>query len=710
MIRGVIEFGLKKPVLNHFLLLFLFILSIFAYYDISKEIFPPSKLDAVAITGTYSGASSDLLDKMAVEEIEDELANISEASKINSSIKNGYFKIIVTLKDGYKAEDVLEDIKDIITNSKKNLPSDMNEPAVSVAEHSYPLVTVAVFGDSKKEELLRISKKLKSEFSKLGDLSSITINGDSDKEIVVSFDTSKIEAYGLSRIDVVNQLSQISTIFPAGTIKDKKTHYYLSTANGEKDIKKLEKTILKIGDKRVYLGDIANIDLLYGDVSTISHFNAKRNIAISINKSEDGDSIELVKKIKEILKDYKGQYKDLEFATYTDTSVWIKNRLNTVVSNIIFGLFLLFLALLFFINRTIAIVVAIGIPTSFMIALIWAEYLGYSMNMLTLLGALIALGMLVDEAIVVGENIYRHMEMGKERMQAAIDGAMEVYPAVLTATATTIFAFLPILMMTGETGRFMKMLPVMIAILLLSSLFEAFFFLPLHAKQIFRINLKRKKADYLWDKTKALYLWLLDKFLYGKYAALIGLIAIIVVSTALLLKNTKFQLLPDFDTTEVYISGSVGVGHTIEETGATVQKIEDKLMKHINMSTDISSVSSVIGLKLDGQYQPQMEGFYFHIFINLYERAPVNFFDKYINPYLSPKYDDSEMKRYKSAQVLEKELQELLKDELKSKEYEEINIFAPKAGIVKNDIELAVSGSNDNGRYAVNELKKALGT
>ena len=708
MIRTIIEFAIKKPVLNHFLLLFLLILSAFAYRDISKEIFPPSKLDAVSITGSYSGASSDLLDKMAVEKIEDDLANLSEAQKITSSVKNGYFNITVTLKKGFNAKDVKDDIKDIVTNSKKNLPSDMDEPVVKEVEHTFPLVTVAIFGDAKKELLLDVATKLKSDISKLEDLSNILINGNSDKEIVIAFDNSKIDAYGLNRPEVINQLSKISSIFPSGTIKDKSGHYYISTVNGEKDIKKLQKIILKIGSKKIYLKDIATVELKYGDVSTISHFNAKRNIAVSINKSEEGDSIELVKRIKDILKEYKEDYKQLEFDTYTDTSIWIKNRLNTVVSNILFGLFLLFLALLFFINRTIAIVVAIGIPTSFMIALAWAEYLGYSMNMLTLLGALIALGMLVDEAIVVGENIYRHMEMGKDRLNAAIDGALEVYPAVLTATATTVFAFLPLLMMTGETGKFMKMLPVMISILLVSSLFEAFFFLPLHAKQIFRVNTARKKTDYIWEKNKALYLWLLERFIRGKYLAILTLVVAIAGSTFLLVKNSKFQLLPDFDTTEIYIPGSVGVGHTIEETAQMVKAIEKKVMENTNMKTEVSSVSSTVGMKLDGQYRPQMEEYFFHIFVNLFERAPSNAFDKYINPHLSPKYDDSKMIRQRAAHSIEKELQELFKQESVRSNFVELNVYAPKAGIVKNDIEIAVSGKEKNIFESLEKIKSSL--
>ena len=177
----------------------------------------------------------------------------------------------------------------------------------------------------------------------------------------------------------------------------------------------------------------------------ISHFNGVQNISININKTKQGNAIALSKEIKSLLVEVQKEYKDVKIEAYTDTSIWIKNRLNLVSSNILFGLILVFLALFMSVNYKIALVVAIGIPASFMITLIGADMIGYSLNMLTLLGALIALGMLVDEAIVVAENIYRHMEMGKSPREAAIDGSVEMFPAVLTATLTTVFAFLPLL-------------------------------------------------------------------------------------------------------------------------------------------------------------------------------------------------------------------------------------------------------------------------
>lgn len=710
MIKLLIEFSLRKPLLNHFILLFIFLLSIFSYYKIPKEIFPPSSMDAITINGFYTGASSELLDKIAVSEIEDELLSLSSADTISSTIKNGNFIIKVDLKEGYKAKEVIDDVKDIITKIKTNLPQDMDEPTVKEVEVGFPLITVAVYSknNDSKEYLIEVAKDVKSKVMQLKDLSQVNVFGESDKELLMTLNDEKISAYGFEKIAIISAISNLSSIFPIGMIKDSSTHYYLSTYNGEKDIEKIKNTLIKINGKSIYLKDIADIKYTLGDVSNISHFNANMNIAVGINKGLEGDAIELVKQIKQITKDFEAKYENLEFDTYIDTSIWIKNRLNTVVSNILFGLILLFFALYLFINLRIAIVIAMGIPTSFMIGLISAEYLGYSLNMLSLLGALIALGMLVDEAIVVGENIYRHMEMGKDKFSAARDGSLEMYPAVLTATATTIFAFLPILLMTGEVGKFMQILPIMISILLLSSLLEAFLFLPLHAKDILKVSKDERKSHKIWDFSYQLYGNVLFFLLKWKYISIFLMIILIVIGSVIIFKTQKFKFMPSFDSTQVYITGSVGVGKKIEQTEQLVLELEKKMLRNLDFKNSINSVSSVVGMQLDGKNQPHYEEFYFQIFVNLHERAADNFFDIYINPYLSPKYDDTNMIRSLSAQDVENELNELLKNDIKSGQYEELKIFVPQTGIVKNDIEIAISGKKDEVLQAVEKLKTLL--
>ena len=711
MIKTIIEFSLKKPLLNHFLLFFIFLLALFSYFKIPKEIFPPSSLDAISINGFYNGTSSILLDKIAVLDIEEELVALSGVDTISSVVKNGSFSITVDLKDGYKANEVIDDVKDIVTKIKPNLPSDMDEPTVKVIEHAFPLINVSISSKNdnySKEDLLKIGDEVKSKVMQLKDLSQITLFGKSDRQLQIIFDDEKIKAYGLNKLSVINAISSISTIFPIGMIKDSSTHYYLSTYNGEKDSELIKNIKIRVDNLNIFIKDIAEVKFSLGDVANISHFNAKPNIAVGINKGENGDAIELVKEIKQITKEFNLKYKDLQFDTYIDTSIWIKNRLNTVVSNILFGLILLFFALFAFINLRIAIVVAIGIPTSFMIGLIGAEYFGYSLNMLSLLGALIALGMLVDEAIVVGENIYRHLEMGKDRFSAARDGALEMYPAVLTATATTIFAFLPILLMSGEVGKFMQILPIMISILLISSLFEAFFFLPLHSKELLKVDIKEKKTHKIWDYNYNLYGKILNFLLKGKYLSVFIMVIFIVLSSIFILKNQKFKFMPTFDSTQIYITGSIGVGKKIEQTESEVFELEKMILNSVDLKNVVSSVSSVTGMKLDGKNQPQYEEFYFQLFVNLYERAPSNAFEKYINPYLSPKYDDSEMIRTLSAQDMEEKLKVILKEYIDFKKFDELKIFVPQTGIVKNDVEIAISGDKEEVNKALIQLKQSL--
>jgi multidrug efflux pump subunit AcrB len=462
------------------------------------------------------------------------------------------------------------------------------------------LLLVAISGDVGRRALIDAADDLKRRLTLIKDLSGIAMRGDADEEVLIKIDQKKLDAYGVEKSAFYQAISSISSIFPAGTLDGQGDHLYISTINGEKDKASLERVLLSVSGKRFRLGDVASVTYGLGDATQISHFNGKENISLNVNKTKEGNAIALSREIKEILKEYNEKYQNITFKAYTDTSVWIKNRLNLVSSNILFGLILVFLALFLSVNMRIALVVAIGIPTSFMVALISADMIGYSLNMLTLLGALIALGMLVDEAIVVAENIYRHLEMGKSPRDAAIDGSIEMFPAVLTATLTTVFAFLPLLIMSGKMGMFMQVLPVMITILLLSSLFEAFYFLPLHAKEFFSMT-KVKRVDKeggVWVRFTRGYRALLSRLLRRKWLSLIVLIVLIVAATIGIAKVTKFQLFPEFDAQQIYLNGKIDINNDLTETEVYVTQIEKALLSSLDKNA-VDSVTSVIGFKFN---------------------------------------------------------------------------------------------------------------
>ena len=718
MIRSFITFAVDKPIINHILMAFMLLLSIFAYQDIPKEIFPPSELDQITVTGGYPGASADVLDKMAVKNLEDEMKSISEIDNIDTVIQNGFFTVRADIKTGSDNQLVLGDVKDVIANIRRDLPADMDEPIAKITVHDFPLLLVAISGDVPKRKLLDIAEDLKSKLSVYKDLSGITIRGDADDEVLIEIDNEKLAAYGLPKESVYKAIGALSSIFPIGTIEQKGSHLYLSTINGEKSAEALESTYITIADKRIRIGDIAHVEFGLSESNEISHFNGVQNISININKTKKGNAIALSKEIKEMLKEVQKEYKDVVFEAYTDTSIWIKNRLNLVSSNILFGLILVFLALLLSVNYKIALVVAIGIPTSFMITLVAADMIGYSLNMLTLLGALIALGMLVDEAIVVAENIYRHMEMGKSPREAAIDGSLEMFPAVLTATLTTVFAFLPLLILSGEMGMFMKVLPVMISILLLSSLFEAFYFLPLHSKEFFSMkgtDLGHDRSDF-WLKLDVLYEKVLAKLLKRKKRSLFLLVTFIILSTIGMLGLTKFKLFPEFDSTQIYLNGKIDVNSKLEDTEKVVTEIEKRLLAYYGEG-EVSSITSVIGILFNSDQTFETGKNLFHIFINLHEKAPENFFDKYLNPVLSLEYDGSDMIRKKKAQEIARETQKDVIEAFREKKlsngeklFSEINLFVPQTGIVGHDIEIGLNTVDEKKQLkAIERLKKELG-
>ena len=692
------KFFIKNSVLTHTIFFFLIILSILSYNRVAKELFPPSTLDQIMITGAYPGASSDTLNKIAVTPIEDGIKNYAEVVNIESTILNGSFSIVADIKPGSDMNVLLSDFKSEVSNIRTNLPSDMTEPSVTIVKKAFPLITVTISGNIDKFELLHIANKLKQKLLVLRDLSKIQIDGDGDKELKVSLNSEKIEALGLDKNLIINAISNLSSITPIGKMEGS-TQYYILMKN-IKNLDDINNMIIKIGDKLVKLKDIATLKYDIQTPSTLGKFNGVKDISLTIKKGESGDAIALTKKIRKITKEFAKNYPDLNFGFSMDTSVWVKNRLNTVVSNIIFGLILVFFAMWIFINKRISFVVTIGIPTSFAIALLFLDYLDFSLNLLSMLGALIALGMIVDEAIVVAENIQRHLEMGKDKTTAAIDGAKEVFIPVLASAMTTIFAFLPLLMIQGEIGVFMKIIPIMITILILSSVLEAFIFLPLHAKET--LSLKENSKEEMWSKINTFYKKVLTQFLRFRWISLIFFLVIIPMLTVFGFKHSKFQLFPDFDTTQIYVKGSVESNNTIYDTYKAIIPIENVLKEKLG-GNDIKSFTTIVGMKLNGKSNINSAENNFQIFVDLYDRKPHDFYNKYIAPLLIPiSSNPDDVKREKSAKEIAKELQQEYKK--LGINIPDLSVEVPQAGMVKSDIVISLTETDKH--KLIKDLKR----
>ena len=700
--KRVIGFFLKNAVFTHTLFIIIILMALIAYRNVPKELFPPATLDKILIQGGYPGASAETLDKMVVTPIEDEIKNYPEVSKIESVISNGSFVITADIKPGSNKLELLSDFKNVVSNIKRDLPSDMDEPIVTIAKKSFPLMFISVASNKlNKDQLLDVAEALQKKLSRLKNISNVTIMGKSDKNIYFKLDNKKIESLGLNKNLVISALSSVNTIFPVGKIEDSK-HYFISFfPQGVKDFKN---TFLKIGNKVIRLSDIAIIKKTFATPTQIGKYDGIPNLMLNVTKGESGDAIALSKKIKEILKKFHKKYPNVVFGISTDTSKWVANRFNTVVSNIIFGLILVFFVMWIFLNARISFVVTLGIPTSFAIAIIFLDYFNYSLNLLSMLGALIALGMIVDEAIVVGENIYRHLEMGKDRFQAAIDGTMEVFWPVIASSLTTILAFLPMLLIKGEIGVFIKILPIMITILIVSSLFEAFVFLPLHSKEILKVT-KNDKKEIFWEKFQAFYrkiLWIFFKF---RYFVLIFFLIVVPFLTFEGFKHSKFQLFPTFDASQIYVNGSFETNYTLTQTAKAIKPIEKILKKYIG--NDVKGFTTIVGLKMNNKGESNNGENNFQIFVDLYDKKPTDFYNKYIAPIFQPVKITHQTRTITSQELALKIKKELSKLHIKG--LKELNVIVPQAGIVKSDIVISIAGNNQKDvLWAIHLLEREM--
>ncbi|MDD3475851.1 MAG: efflux RND transporter permease subunit, partial [Sulfurimonas sp.] len=478
----MIEYFIKNSRLNYALLVFILFMGINSYINIPKEMFPDMELDKISVIGSYRGASANTMDKMAVRDIEDSLSDINGIDKSETTISPGAFAIVLTLSKGANRELTLSRVKDSVALSRQNLPSDMDEPVTTLLEKTKPLIKLAVSSSTLSiGELTVIAQDMKSKVAKVSGVGEVLIRGDSDEQVSIKINSEAILAYGLDHGAVLKAIANISYIFPIGDIEQRGNFVFVSTANGKADVDGYKEAILNIDNRYVKLSDIADIIIEYPQTDTLATYNGKKTISLTISKGTSGDAIVLAKTLQKYVAGQEKNYKDVDFTFYEDSSKPIKDRLDIIISNLMLGLTLVFISMFILINLRIALIVALGIPFSFLIGITFLYYMGYSINVISLLGGLIVIGIVVDDAIVVSENIQRYIDDGMDRYEATIRGSKEMILPVTLATLTTVVAFLPIFMMQGETALLILLIPITVIIILLGSLLESFLFLPLHA-------------------------------------------------------------------------------------------------------------------------------------------------------------------------------------------------------------------------------------
>ena len=698
-----IEYFIKNKRFNYAVLFFLIYLGVNAYIQIPKELFPYVELEKITVSGSYSGASASTMDKMAVRDIEDALSSISGIDKTETTISPGKFAILLTLNEHANKINILNKVKDAIAASKQYLPSDMVEPVANLMDKNRPLIRLSIASQTLSQgELTRVAQEVKSKLSRIKNISEISIRGDSDEEILISFDSKAVAAYGIKPETLVSAVNNLSYIFPVGNIEERGNFVFVSTVHGKTSVTEYQDTIVKVDESYVRLGDIAKVQMYYPQKETLSTFNNNKSISLVISKGDTGNSIELSKELQATMKKMAKNYEGVVFDFYQDSSKPVEDRLNTVISNLMFGLILVFISMAILINLRIAFIVAMGIPFSFIIGLLFIYHMGYSINIVSLLGALIVIGIVVDDAIVVSENIQRHIDEGMDNYNAAINGLKEVILPVTLATLTTAAAFLPMFMLQGEIALFLILVPIVVVMILFGSLIESFFFLPLHATEF----LKKGKNFVNWVPFQELYERTLIFHIRYKKTFVVMFLVVIPILTYFTAISMKFQFFPNHDGNYLYISGKLDINTPIEDTFLIAKEIEATMMQHAK-EFSLKSITSTSGYRRSLSGETERTNNVFYITMELYDREETNFMNKYVNPILNFTFDFNNPERIRQKKTFElaPRAQELITPFIAQYNMVELGVTESKPGLIRSDIQINLSGSNDK---ALEDAIKAL--
>jgi len=595
------EFGVKRPVSN--LMIFCAIL-VLAFYSLTRigidsmpEIEPPS----ISVISTYPGASPEDVETKVTEVLENQLATTPGLEKITSSSSEGSSSIRLKFIWGTNLDEASNDIRDRIDLAKRflpDIPDEMENPIIF--KFNSANIPIIYFGFTAKQtypELYDlIDERVGDALRQLPGVGTVQIQGGGlERQINIWVDKSRLEGYGFSIIDIQNALERENITQPIGDLKTGLTDYLVRLPGEFASPEEINLVILgKRGDKLIYLRDVARVEDSFKEVTSLVRVDKQRGLMMMVQKQSGTNTVEVAQRVKQRMEELKSILPaDVRVVTIFDTSKDIITSLNSLKSTVYLAVTLVIFVVWFFLRQFApSMIIALTIPFSLLISFIYLFLTGKTVNTISLSSIAIASGMVVDNAIVVVDNVYRHFERGQRPQEAAIFGTSEMFLSIAASTLTTVVVFMPMLFIPGVVGVIFGELAVIIIVTLLASLFTAATFSPMLCSKWlhFDYNTGKSKSkifsrfydfsEHMFKAWEVSYGKLLGWSLRHKKTIIIGFSLAFVFSLSL----TRFvgnEFIPEEDTGDVRININLAVGTRVEETDRIARRIEDLLAQDV---------------------------------------------------------------------------------------------------------------------------------
>lgn len=477
-----------------FILAFMILLfGLRAYRDVPKEQFPEVQFPQVYINTPYFGNSAADIESLVTRELEKELQSVDGVKTIRSTSIQDFSVITVEFNSGEDIDEAVRRVKDAVDIAKQELPNDLDQDPtifdVNFAE--IPIVTVNLSGEFSNDELLNYAEYLQDEIESLDEVARAEIKGDREREVKVDVDLRKMESTQTSFLDIENAIASENLTLSSGEIVRDGFRRAVRVVGEFESVKELENLIVKSEDMRpIYLKDIATVTFGYKERTSIARSDGDPVISLNVIKKQGKNLLSAADNLKEVLAEAQQDVlpETLDVSLFNDQSDNTREQVSNLENSIISGVILVTIILLFFLGLRNALFVGIAIPLSMLMGILFIYLSGVTLNIVVLFALILALGLLVDNGIVVVENVYRYVQEGYSLVDASKQGAGEVAMPIIASTATTLAAFVPIAFWPGLVGNFMKYLPITLIIVLSSSLFVALVINPVFTSTFMKIE------------------------------------------------------------------------------------------------------------------------------------------------------------------------------------------------------------------------------
>ncbi|WFA08549.1 efflux RND transporter permease subunit [Tissierella sp. Yu-01] len=587
------KLSVKRPVTITMIVLVVVLLGSISLTYLPIDLFPEIEVPVAVIATSYSGAGPQEVENLITKQIEGAVSTVGNIDEVDSMSSEGSSLVIALFNFGTDMDMATLEMREKVDMIKGFLPEDANDPMVmKIDPNSMPIIQVALSTNGDLGELQSLAEDTFSQrLERLEGVASVSIGGGFSKEIEVSVDESELANYGLS----INQLSQLigasNMNLPGGNVSKGDQKLAIRVTGEFNDIDEIKDMPIPLvtGDI-IKLHDVAQVELVNKEVSSISRTNGRETINISIQKQSGKNTVQVADLINEEINALQEDYPDVKIDIVMDTAMFIKESINAVAENAIFGSLLAILILYIFLkNVRTTLIIGISIPISLISSFILLYVNGITLNMMTLGGLALAVGMLVDSSIVVLENIFRYRTEGHSKVDAAIEGASEVGLSIVASTLTTIAVFIPIVFIEGMVGTIFKDFALTVSLSLGASLLVSLTLIPMLSSKILTVDgedgaVQKKKRlqklynvfDKILNMIQGTYEKLLNKSL-NKRKTTIVIAACIFVASIVSIFAVGMEFLPATDEGTISINVGLPLGSEIEKVEQVVKVVEDKI-------------------------------------------------------------------------------------------------------------------------------------